>query len=404
VPELELRPIRPDEVDAHVDATGRAFYDDLHPDARALWAAECEPERTLDAFADGDIVATSGLLSRELSVPGGAVVPMAGVTSVGVRPDQRRRGLLGRMMRGHLEAIQARGTEAVAALWASEATIYGRYGFGIATRCADLTVRSPTAQVQAGCELPRPRLVPVDAARPQIAVIYDAVRPAWPGMLGRPASRWDNRLRDLEHERAGRSPLQAALLDDGYAIFAIRKGQTDDGNPDSVVELRELLARTPEAHAALWSFLLGLALTRRVFWEEAPVDEPIALRLADPRAVNVTVFDALWVRLVDVPRALAQRSYLAPVDVVLDVADAVLPGNAGRVRLTGDEHGARCAPTTDAADLALDVRDLGAAYLGGTRLGTLAAAGRVRELTPGALASADRAFRAAREPWCPEVF
>jgi predicted acetyltransferase len=403
VPETELRPIRPDEVGAHVDATARAFYDELHPDRRALWAAECEPERTLDAFADGEIVATSGLLSRELTVPG-AVVPMAGVTSVGVRVDHRRRGLLGRMMRGHLQAIHARGAEAVAALWASEATLYGRYGFGIATRCADLTVRSPTAQVPADGELPRPRIATVDAARAQLAAIHDAVRPAWPGMLMRPASKWDSRLRDLEHERAGRSRLQAALLDDGYAVFAVRRGQTDAGNPDSVVELRELLARTPQAHAALWSFLLGLELTRRVVWEEAPVDEPIAHRLTDARAVSTTVFDALWVRLVDVRRALAQRTYLAPVDVVLEVADAVCPHNAGRVRLTGDEHGACCAPTTDPADLALDVRELGAVYLGGTPLGTLAAAGRVRELTPGALASADRAFRAAREPWCPETF
>jgi predicted acetyltransferase len=403
VPEIELRPIRPDQVDAHVDATARAFYDELEPDARALWAAECEPERTLDAFADGEIVATSGLLSRELTVPG-AVVPMAGVTSVGVRADHRRRGLLGRMMRGHLEAIHARGAEAVAALWASEATIYGRYGYGVATRCADLTVRSPTARVQADGELPRPRIVPIDAARPQLAAIHDAVRPGRPGMLGRPATKWDSRLRDLEHERAGRSRLQAALVEDGYAVFAIRKGQTEAGNPDSVVELRELLARTPEAHAALWSFLVGLELTRRVVWEEAPVDEPIVHRLTDPRAVSTTVFDALWVRLVDVPRALAQRSYLAPVDVVLEVADAVCPHNAGRVRLTGDEHGGRCEATTDAADLALGVRELGAAYLGGTPLIALAAAGRVRELTPGALAGADRAFRAAREPWCPEIF
>jgi predicted acetyltransferase len=399
---LELRPIRPDEVNAHTDATARAFYDELHPDARTLWAAECEPERTLDAFEDGEIVATSGLLTRELTVPGG-VVAMAGVTSVGVRADHRRQGLLGRMMRGHLEAIRARGTEAVATLWASEATIYGRYGFAIGARCADLTVRSPDARLD-GVGLPRPRLALADDARAQLAAIHDAVRPTWPGMLSRSPTEWNHRLRDLEHERAGRSRLQAALLDDGYAVYAVRKGQTDDGLPDSVVELRELVARTPEAHAALWAFLLGLELTRRVFWEEAPVDEPIVHRLGDPRAASVTVFDSIWVRLVDVAPALARRTYRAPVDVVLEVADTVLPHNAGRLRLTGDEHGARCVPTADAADLALDVRDLGAVYLGGTPLGSLAAAGRVRELTPGALASADRALRAAREPWCPEVF
>jgi predicted acetyltransferase len=246
--------------------------------------------------------------------------------------------------------------------------------------------------------------VPVEDARPQLAAIHDAVRRTRPGMLGRRSTEWNHRLRDLEHERSGRSRLQAAVLDDGYAVYAVRKAQTDAGTPDSVVELRELIARTPEAHAALWAFLLGLELTRRVVWEEAPVDEPILHRLGDPRAASTTLFDSIWVRLVDVRRALAQRTYSAPVDVVLEVADAVLAHNTGRVRLTGDERGAQCAATGDAADLALDVRDLGAVYLGGISLGSLAEAGRARELSRGALATADRAFRAAREPWCPEVF
>ena len=400
--EIELRPIRPDELNAHLDATAEAFYDELHPAVRALRAADCEPERTLDAFSDGAIVATSELVTRELTVPG-ATVPMAGVTAVGVRADHRRRGLLDRMMRGQLEAIHARGAEAVAALWASEASIYGRYGFGLGARCADLTVCSPDARLDPD-GLPRPRVVLAEDARPQLAAIHEAVRPGWPGMLSRPGSMWSLRLRDLEHERGNRSRLQAAILDDGYAVYAVHKAQTDAGAPDSVVELRELVARTPEAHAGLWSFLLGLDLTRRVVWIEAPVEEPIQHRLGDPRAVSLSVSDALWVRLVDVRRALAERTYLAPLDVVLEVADPVCPRNAGRVRLTGDERGAHCAPTHDPGDLALDARDLGAIYLGGTALHALAAAGRVRELTPGALASADRAFRAAREPWCPEMF
>ena len=203
---------------------------------------------------------------------------MAGVTLGRARADHRRQGLLGRLMRGHLEAIHARGAEAVAALWASEGTIYGRYGYAGGARCADLTVRSPEARLDAG-RCPRPRIALADRRPTALAAIHDAVRPAWPGMLGRRPTEWSHRLHDLEHERAGRSRLQAALLDDGYAVYAVRKAQTDDGLPDSVVELRELIARTPEARAALWAFLLGLELTRRVVWEEAPVDEPIVHRL-----------------------------------------------------------------------------------------------------------------------------
>ena len=139
-------------------------------------------------------------------------------------------------------------------------------------------------------------------------------------------------------------------------------------------------------------------------WELAPVDEPLPHMLTDERAVTARVGDALYVRLVDIPHALAARSYSAPFDVVLEVADDVLPGNAGRYRLAWDGDGATCEPATAAADLELSVAELGAAYLGGLTLDVLARAGRVRERTPGALAAASAGFRGVAEPWCPETF
>jgi predicted acetyltransferase len=404
MPDLDLRPVSPDEVDAHAAATAAAFYKELHPSRRELWRAECEPERTLDAFADGEIVATSGLITRELTVPG-ATVPMAGVTSVGVRADHRRQGLFDRMMRAQLAAIQERGTEAVAALWPSEGTLYERYGFGCAVRTADLTVRSPDARLRPSAgALERPRLADPAAVRAELAAIHDAVRRQRPGMLARGPAQWDVELFDPEHERGERSRLQAALLDDGYVLFAVRKDTADTGPSPRVVELHELLASRPESAAALWSFVLGLDLTRSVAWDAAPADEPLVHLLTDPRAVEEIPYDTLWVRLVDVARALAQRTYATPLDVVLEVEDDVCPHNAGRLRLAGDATGARCERTSDPADLALTAVELGAAYLGGTSLAVLAAAGRVRERTPGAVVAADRALRGAREPWCPDQF
>ena len=177
-----------------------------------------------------------------------------------------------------------------------------------------------------------------------------------------------------------------------------------DGRSDDVVELRELAADGPDAAAVLWDHLLRLSLTRSVHWWGAAEDLELPHMLFDARAVTMRVEDALYVRLVDVPRALAQRSYRAPVDVVLEVADAVCPWNAGRWRLAADATGATCAPTTDPADLALRRPELGAAYLGGTALATLGAAGRVEEATPGALAAASHAFLGDRPPWAFEVF
>ena len=154
----------------------------------------------------------------------------------------------------------------------------------------------------------------------------------------------------------------------------------------------------------LWEHLLGLSLTRSVEWQLAPEDEPLAHALTDSRAALARLGDGLYVRLVDVGRALSERSYGAPLDVVLDVADDACPWNAGRWRLAADATGATCERTSAAADLALSATELGAAHLGGTPLALLAAAGRVQEHTPGALETASRAFRGLREPWCPAPF
>ena len=358
-------------------------------------------------FAGEEIVATSGLISMRMAVPG-AVVPMAGVTGVAVLPLHRRRGLLDRMMRAHLEAIRARGEESIAALWASEAGIYGRWGFGSATRAAELTIRTRDAQL----------LVPVPEARPQagapaelldeLRAVHAAVLPGRPGVIERSEARWQEAIKDFEADREGLGRLRALVFDDhgrpgGYALFAVRKRDTD-GRPDDLVELRELVAATPAASAALWAHLLGLALARTVHWAGAPDDAELVHMLAEPDAVTTRVDAGLFVRLVDVPRALAERRYGAPVDLVLDVEDDVCPWNAGRWRLVGDADGARCRATGAEPDLSLGATELGAAYLGGTSLASLAAAGRVEECAPGALAAASHGFGGAVAPWCIEGF
>ena len=396
----EFRAIGPEEVGAFVGLMHAAFGREGHAGERELWDLRLEPERTRVAVDDGRIVATSGLFSMRLAVPG-AVVPMAGVTAVGVDPVHRRRGLLDGMMRGLLEEIRERGEEAVSALWASEASIYGRWGFGSATRIGELTVRSREAVLTRPPE-GRPRAGAPPELLPELRAIYDAL-PRRPGMLERDDGGWGETLLDPEEDREGAGKLQAIVCDGGYALFAIRKHHTD-GRADDVVELRELLAADHAAAAILWDHLLRLSLTRTVHWWAAPEDVELAHMVGDQRALTLRVDDALYLRLVDVPRALAERTYLAPVDVVLEVADPVCPWNAGRWRLAGGPDGATCERTRDPADLELSATELGAAHLGGPSLALLAAAGRVIERRRGALAAASHALRDEREPYAFELF
>jgi predicted acetyltransferase len=229
--------------------------------------------------------------------------------------------------------------------------------------------------------------------------VYERVRGERPGLLDRPGPWWDARLYDPESRRRGAQPLRALVVPDGYAMYAVRPDHDDDG-PAGEVGIRELVAVTPAARTLLWDFLLDQDLTRTVTWPLAPADEPLWLMLTDPDAVRLVLQPSLWARIVDLPAALGARRYACDPDVVLDVTDAFCPWNAGRYRLAGGG----CEPSHAEPDLALDAAALGAAYLGGTPLVDLAAAGRVTELRPGALARASAAFRADVAPWCPEIF
>ena len=391
---MELRPTTEEESDAFGATTLRAFHREPTERDAERYGPLHEPERSLAWFDEGRIVATTSIFTRALSVPG-ATVPCAAVTAVGVRSTHRRRGLLAGMMRKQLEDVHARG-EPVAALWASEARIYGRFGYGIATRAAQLTARRPAARVAAE---PVRTAGPAAEHRDHLPPVYERIRAERPGMLDRPAKWWRDRLWDHEEDREGAQPLQAAVVEDGYALYAV-KPHWDDDEPAGEVQIRELAAATPAAHARLWAFLLDQDLTRSVRWDLAPADEPLWLAVGDARAVRTLVGDGLWVRLVDVGAALAGRSLRADPDVVLAVADEVCPWNAGRWRLAGGT----CERTEAAPDLELDVATLASAYLGGVSLRELAAAGRVREHAPGALARTADALASPIAPWCPEEF
>lgn len=405
-----IRAISPGEFDAFGDAVSLAFSSHDNAEEREVDRRLVEYDRTLAAYDGDTIVGTAGAFSLEMTVPGGPT-PVAGVTIVGVVPTHRRRGLLTALMTRQLTDLYEQQREPVAALWASEPAIYGRFGYGLASRHQSVTVQRgwnallPWVPVDTG----RLRLEEPAKAQPELHQVYERVRRDRVGHFVRSAGFWELRLFDPERHREGNGPLTCVLHEgddgvDGYALYAT-KPHWADGAPDGTVSVRELVAATPVAHAALWRYLFGIDLMGRVSASMLAPDDPLVHLLAEPRRSLPRLSDNLWFRLVDVRRALTGRRYAVPVDLVLQVEDDRCPWNAGRFRLAADRTGASCEPTTDAADLALTSTELGAAYLGGTSLAALAAAGRVEELRPGALASASLAFGSGgRAPYCPQVF
>jgi predicted acetyltransferase len=248
-----------------------------------------------------------------------------------------------------------------------------------------------------------------EQARPHELAVYEAVRPDTVGFLARPGTWPDRTLtHDPEHGRGGASARRHVLWTEqdgtvtGFATYRTKENWTRAENT-SEVRVQELYGTTPQARAGLWTFLAGIDLHPVLVRDKAPLDDPLLSQLVDARAVVAEVYDSLWIRLADVGRGLAARTYRAPVDVVLDVRDEFCPWNVGTWRLSGDATGATCERTGDPADLTLSARELGAAYLGGPTLAAMAAAGLVTG-SPAALAAASLAFSGERMPWCPEVF
>jgi predicted acetyltransferase len=337
-------------------------------------------------------------------VPGGRI-RAAGVTLVGVLPTHRRRGVLTRMMRAQLDAIRESG-ESVAYLWATEDTIYSRFGYGVASFTGEIELpRDRSAYYVPFEPWGRARIVPLKEAQDLVAPVYERVASETPGMFARTSAWWDARaLADPGWRRRGGGELQCVVLelDEGPAAYALYRLNPafDRGVQTGAVDVAEAMGDSPEATRAIWRYLLDVDWMARVKAWLLPLDHPLLLLLAEPRRLRFSIRDGLWVRLVDVGAALSARSYMTQGAVVIDVVDGFCPWNEGRWRV-GDSGAER---THTEPELRCDVTALGSVYLGGFTWTQLARALRVEEVRHGAIARADALFRTGCAPWCPEIF
>lgn len=407
--DLELRACQDGDLGAFFDTFGAAFGYDMEGEVREHLARLIGPDRMLCAVDDGEMVGVAGAFRFRLAVPGGEL-PAAGVTVVGVRPSHRRRGVLTAMMRRQLDDVRRWG-EPLAILWASESSIYQRFGYGLATLRARIDIERDRALFR---DNPPPvggvRLVTVEQAAKILPDVYERARQARPGMLDRTATWWkERRLADAQWQREGGGVMFRAVLEvdgrpEAYALYRVHRSWSEAGVPDGWLDVIEAVATSPLATREIWRFLFGVDLVARVKADRLPLDHPLLLMLGEPRRLRLGVLDGIWLRLVDLPSALAGRSYAGAGSLVVDVVDRICPWNSGRWRLTAETNEARVEACPDAADLRLDVGDLGSVYLGGTSFRQLARAGRVEELEPGAIERADALFHSDWAPWCPDDF
>ncbi len=406
---LELTPLAPGRTEDFYAAVVRGFHRDYDAEATVAAREVLEPERCFGFTVDGSWVSTCTAYTRVMTVPGGKL-STAAVSLVTVSPAYRRRGLLTQMMTHQLQDISKRG-EPLALLWASEGSIYGRYGYGPATPILQLEGSTQGTAFRPEVDLGSGSVGEVDKVecRRVVEKLHARLLPDRPGALNRPSTWWDAVFFDHPSRRHGGAAPRYALHYDaagtpnGYLTFWLRSNGAADPQPGHTVTVAALDASDLAGYARLWRFALDLDLVRHV---EGPValDEPVRHLVQDPASLRTTSSEPTYLRLVDVVRALEARRYAVDVDVVLGVRDPLIPENAGTFRLHGGPDGASLTRVTRPADVELDVRELATIYLGGTPASELHRAGLLQERTPGAARALSLALSWPRLPFCRDYF
>jgi predicted acetyltransferase len=403
---FDVRTVQETELRAWYSALLSAFFGTADPGALADFRRpQLELGRTWAAY-DGDrIIATLRTFGPEMTVPGGGMLSADAVTGVATMPTYRRRGALTSLMTASLQSAVERG-DPISILIAARWRIYGRYGYGPATNLAEYSIDTGIADFGAHGREGVVEYVDAATGHALMPALFDRSRRAQSGAISRDYVDFDREFG--KSTVPGRKTWVGWVVvhrpSPGAEIDGLLRYHVDEEwegmRPKSVAVIDDLVSTNPDAYAALWKLCCDLDNIVTVTAESRSVDESLPWMLADARAVVQTQrFDNIWVRVLDVEVALSARRYLTAGSLVIQVRDA-MNHTEGRYSLEAGPDAASCTRTTKAADIELDVTTLGAAYLGGTSLQTMAAAGLVVEHRAGAVTLADAMFRWTTVPWC----
>lgn len=403
---VTVGPVGKDQAADFLTTMGGAFGFDTDEDQVNRFNEHFEWDRARVAYDDDRIVGTIGSYSLEMTVPG-ATIPCGGTTVVSVLPTHRRRGILRMMMDSHLDDVREHD-EPISGLWASDSGIYGRFGFGMSTPAVELEIRRDYGAFHRLAPAVAPvRLVTKEEAAEMLPLFYESVRTRYPGFLARSPVWWEFRhLRDSPSSREGATAYRYAVTEEngvvtGYVQYRFKEGWTN-GHGEGEVQVTELIGNSPESWAGLWRFILDHDLTATIKADNRSLQDPLFDLLAAPRRARRKLSDSLWIRVMDVSRALEGRTYRCQASAVIGVHDP-LDATQSTWRLDLSPEGASVTPDDGDPDVEMDLEDLGACFMGWSRFRAMGLAGRLRG-DDDVLGRLDLAFSWSPAPWCSEIF
>ena len=413
---IELRPVTDSNFVEWRKAVRRGFGMHVHPDDIArLRNDRAEIDRLVAAVDTRSerIVGTGGADSYSLTLPGGATVPMAGVAYMTTAVTHRRQGAFSGLMSRIHETAREHG-DIISGLWASQANLYSRFDYGLAINSYDWEIdpsfggfsHSPIPDDFGTDPDAHVYFVDADEAAAILPGIYEQMHQQTAGAVDRNPGRWRYELFDEERVRDGASQMFFAICEEageqtGYVAYRMRrKGDSDMGT----LEVSEQVSVTDSVHATMWRFLLDFELVGKITAKNRPADDPLWWMLSDPRRLARTSHDAMWINLLDIPKALEARTYNADGRLKIGLVSESNPGVAGTYVLDIDNSQATVKKTTEKPDVIMTPADLSSIYLGGISPGPLVDAGRIDAITTGSLAKLHGMFATDSAPWCAHYF
>lgn len=398
---VTVRPIDPEEMDEFVRVVALCLNMSPEP-----IRASMQPEFTLCAFEDDKLATAYAAWPFTMRI-NGAPVPIAGVTTVGTLPVFRLRGNLRRIMQTDFQRLYEREGPPLAVLYASQAAIYQRYGYGIVSTHISYRVEPRYLTFAHG--------VPIrgslrESGRDEAALLNDVFRryrDPRNGVIHRSRPLWAaNQFADPpEHHELSVVVYEEDGQALGYVIYTTGPGSYPPPGVGGVLNVREVVWLTPAAYIALWRHIAGFELMREVIWRSAPSDDPLPHLLLEPRMLQATARDGILARIVDLPRTLASRTYATEAVLTFEVQDELCPWNAGRWRMeTGADGAARVARTTENPQVTMPVSTLAMLLFGQISAGEAARMGRLDAHDEPALDAWDAVFRTRYRPFCPDQF